>query len=314
MATSTCTPGPDAGARGRTAWSQPTFSTLGHDAPVPEEPPVVGRRALIGGGLASAVGLGLAACSTNDSPVDGPTPSSTATPGSPTGSAPSSASAPRTSAATTSAAQAQSVPAVLRTPGDDVRQGSSSVPAVALTFHGAGDPALTHRALQILGDHGAHVTVFAVGTWLSDHPELGRAIVAAGHDLGNHTWSHQTLPRLSSAAATAEIEKGAKAVAAIDGSSPYLFRPSGTPTSTPTIRAAARASGYARCISYDVDPADYQDPGSAAVAARTLDAVRAGSIVSLHLGHAGTIEALPTVLAGLAARGLHAVTMTRLVA
>ena len=60
-----------------------------------------------------------------------------------------------------------------------------------------------------------HVTVFAVGTWLSDHPELGRAIVAAGHDLGNHTWSHQTLPRLSSAAATAEIQQGAKAVAAI---------------------------------------------------------------------------------------------------
>ena len=203
---------------------------------------------------------------------------------------------------------------MLRTPGDDIRQGSSSVPAVALTFHGAGDPALTHRALQILSDHGAHVTVFAVGTWLSDHPELGRAIVAAGHDLGNHTWSHQTLPRLSAAAATVEIEKGAKAVAAIDGSSPYLFRPSGTPTSTPTIRAAARASGYARCISFDVDPADYQDPGSAAVAARTLDAVRAGSIVSLHLGHPGTIEALPTILAGLASRGLHAVTMTRLAA
>ena len=299
---------------GRTAWSQPTFSALGHDALVSEESHGVGRRALIGGGLASAVGLGLAACSTNGSEVDGPAPSSSATAGSPAAPAPSSVPKPGTSAPTSSPAQAPSVPAVLRTPGDDIRQGSSSVPAVALTFHGAGDPALTHRALQILSDHGAHVTVFAVGTWLSDHPELGRAIVAAGHDLGNHTWSHQTLPRLSAAAATAEIEKGAKAVAAIDGSSPYLFRPSGTPTSTPTIRAAARASGYARCISFDVDPADYQDPGSAAVAARTLDAVRAGSIVSLHLGHPGTIEALPTILAGLASRGLHAVTMTRLAA
>jgi peptidoglycan/xylan/chitin deacetylase (PgdA/CDA1 family) len=287
---------------------------LGHDALVSEESHVVRRRALIGGGLASAVGLGLAACSTSGSEVDGPPPSSPATAGSPAAPTKSSAPTPGTSSPTSSPAQAQSVPAVLRTPGDDIRQGSSSVPAVALTFHGAGDPALTHRALQILSDHGAHVTVFAVGTWLSDHPELGRAIVAAGHDLGNHTWSHQTLPRLSAAAATAEIEKGAKAVAAIDGSSPYLFRPSGTPTSTPTIRAAARASGYARCISFDVDPADYQDPGSAAVAARTLDAVRAGSIVSLHLGHPGTIEALPTILAGLAARGLHAVTVTRLAA
>lgn len=206
------------------------------------------------------------------------------------------------------------MPAILRTPGPDVRRGPTSAPAVALTFHGAGDPSLTQRALQILRDHGAHVTVFAVGTWLSQHPELGRAIVAAGHDLGNHTWSHQTMPRLSASATASEIDKGARAVAAIEGSSPYLFRPSGTPTSTPTIRAAARASGYARCISYDVDPSDYLDPGAAAVAARTLAGVQAGSIVSLHLGHAGTVDALPTILRGLASRSLEAVAMTRLVA
>ena len=206
------------------------------------------------------------------------------------------------------------MPALLRTPGPDVRRALSTTPAVALTFHGAGDPALTTKALSIFAQHGAHVTVFAVGTWLSAHPELGRAIVGAGHDLGNHTWSHQTLPRLSEAAAHTEIARGATAVAAIEGSSPYLFRPSGTPSSTPTIRTAARASGYARCISFDVDPADYQDPGSAVVASRTRAAVRAGSIVSLHLGHAGTITALPTILAGLAARSLEPVTITRLLA
>ncbi|TQN47292.1 peptidoglycan/xylan/chitin deacetylase (PgdA/CDA1 family) [Humibacillus xanthopallidus] len=206
------------------------------------------------------------------------------------------------------------MPALLRTPGPDVRRGASSTPAVALTFHGAGDPALTRRALSILADHGAHMTVFAVGTWLSANRDLGRAIVAAGHDLGNHTWSHQTMPRLSEAAAHTEIARGATAVAAIDGSSPYLFRPSGTPSSTAAIRTAARASGYARCISFDVDPADYQDPGSAVVVSRTLAAVRAGSIVSLHLGHPGTITALPSILAGLASRSLQPVTVTRLLA
>jgi len=304
--------------------SQRRFSSCGNDAPVSEENPVVGRRALIGGGLASAVGLGVAACSPS-SPQPEASPASSTTAGSaagtpaPAGSSPggSGTSGPGASPTTTGASSASgtdAVPALLRTPGPDVRRGPTSVRAVALTFHGAGDPALTRRALQILADHGAHVTVFAVGTWLSGHPELGRAIVAAGHDLGNHTWSHQTLPRLSAAAARTEIEKGARAVAAIDGSSPYLFRPSGTPTSTPTIRTAARASGYARCISYDVDPSDYQDPGAAAVAARTLAGVQPGSIVSLHLGHPGTIDALPTILRGLASRSLQAVAMTRLVA
>ncbi|WP_374969817.1 polysaccharide deacetylase family protein [Terrabacter sp. BE26] len=281
-----------------------------------EENPVVGRRALIGGGLASAVGVGLsvAACSPSSPQPEASSASST-TAGSPAAApTPNGSSSGRPGTPGSGASATDAVPALLRTPGPDVRHGPTSVRAVALTFHGAGDPALTRRALRILADQGAHVTVFAVGTWLSDHPDLGRAIVAAGHDLGNHTWSHQTLPRLSAAAARDEIEKGARAVAAIDGSSPYLFRPSGTPTSTPTIRTAARASGYARCISYDVDPADYQDPGAAAVAARTLGGVQPGSIVSLHLGHPGTIDALPTILRGLGSRSLQAVAMTRLVA
>lgn len=183
---------------------------------------------------------------------------------------------------------------------------------MALTFHGAGDPALTRMALATLAARNAHVTVFAVGQWLAAHPDLGRAIVAAGHDLGNHTWSHQTMPRLDASTARAEVARGAAAVAAIPGSSPLLFRPSGTPSSTPLIRAAAASSGYARCISYDVDPADYQDPGSDLVVRRTLDGVRAGSIVSLHLGHAGTVAALPRILDGLQHRSLRAVTMTQL--
>jgi len=92
----------------------------------------------------------------------------------------------------------------------------------------------------------------------------------------------------------------------------WWFRPSGTARSTATIRAAASRSGYPRCVSYDVDPRDYLDPGSAAVVSRTLGQVRPGSIVSLHLGHAGTVRALPQILAGLAARGLVPVTLSRL--
>jgi peptidoglycan/xylan/chitin deacetylase (PgdA/CDA1 family) len=296
--------------------------------------PDVARRALLGGGLAAVVGLGVAACSTagQSTPdtgrsVPGVTrgtgvPSGTGAPAGGTGSGSVSSASPAsgadpgqsTSAGPASGSTPDAVPALLRTPGPDVLRAASSAPAVALTFHGAGEPALTRKALSIVAEHGAQVTVFAVGTWLSAHPDLGRAIVGAGHDLGNHTWSHQTLPRLSASAARTEIARGAQAVAAISGSAAYLFRPSGTPSSTPRIRAAARASGYARCISFDVDPADYEDPGSAAVAARTLAKVRAGSIVSLHLGHAGTITALPTILTGLAARSLRPVTVTRLLA
>ncbi len=184
--------------------------------------------------------------------------------------------------------------------------------SVALTFHGAGDVSLTSAALAIAREAGAYLTVFAVGQWLAANPQTGRDLVAAGHDLGNHTWSHQPMTALDAAAAGREVEQGANAVAATVGRAGLLFRPSGTPTSTPTIRAAALAAGYPRCISYDVDPLDYTDPGSSAVQSRTLAAVQPGSIVSLHLGHQGTVDALPGILQGLADKGLAAVTVTRL--
>jgi peptidoglycan/xylan/chitin deacetylase (PgdA/CDA1 family) len=183
---------------------------------------------------------------------------------------------------------------------------------VALTFHGAGDPSLTERVLRACADHDAHITVFAVGKWLAARPALGTQILAAGHELGNHTWSHQQMPALSAKAADEEVRRGADALRRATGSAGWWFRPSGTPHSTATIRAAASRSGYLRCVSYDVDPQDYRDPGSAQVVSRTLSKVRPGSIVSLHLGHVGTVEALPQILAGLATRELVPTTLSRL--
>ncbi len=211
-----------------------------------------------------------------------------------------------------SAPPAGPVPRALTQDGPDVTNVPGASGTVALTFHGAGDVALTAAALRIAAAAGAHLTVFAVGQWLAATPALGRDLLAAGHDLGNHTWSHQTMPSLTPAQAAVEIREGAAAVARSVGSAGLLFRPSGTPTSTSTIRAAALASGYHRCISYDVDPRDYQDPGRDAVVTRTLAHVKGGSIVSLHLGHQGTIDALPGILAGLASRSLRAVRLTDL--
>jgi len=181
---------------------------------------------------------------------------------------------------------------------------------VALTFHGAGDRSLAEQILSICADYHARITVLAVGKWLATTPSLGSQILAAGHELGNHTWSHQQMPALSAQAAQDEIRRGRDALRSATGSAGWWFRPSGTPHSTATIRAAARRSGYPRCVSYDVDPQDYRDPGAALVVSRTLAQVRPGSIVSLHLGHAGTVAALPRILAGLVARELSPVTLS----
>jgi peptidoglycan/xylan/chitin deacetylase (PgdA/CDA1 family) len=214
--------------------------------------------------------------------------------------------------ATTQAPGRSPEPAVARSAGPDIVNGPRTRHEVALTFHGAGDRSLTEQILRDCADHNARITVFAVGQWLAGTPSLGLQILAAGHELGNHTWSHQPMRTLSPQAADDEIRRGADALRKATGSAGWWFRPSGTPRSTATIRAAAGRSGYRRCVSYDVDPEDYRDPGAALVASRTLAKVQSGSIVSLHLGHEGTVRALPQILAGLAVKGLLPVTLSKL--
>jgi peptidoglycan/xylan/chitin deacetylase (PgdA/CDA1 family) len=194
----------------------------------------------------------------------------------------------------------------------EVRSGPADRAAVALTFHGQGDPALAERVLGALESAGARGTVLAVGSWLAEQPALARRILAGGHELGNHTQHHLDLAALAEADAYAEIRQCADVLHGLTGSIGTWFRPSQTWHATATIRALAGRAGYPTCLSYDVDPLDYTEPGAEAVAGNTLNSVHNGAIVSLHLGHDGTLAALPAILAGLGRLGLRAVTVTEL--
>ena len=141
---------------------------------------------------------------------------------------------------------------------------------------------------------GARVSVLAVGTWLEQYPQIARRILGGGHDLGNHTMHHLDI------------------AATLTGSEGRWFRPSQTQYSTPLIEREARRAGYRTCVSYDVDSLDYTDPGPDAIVSTVLAKTRPGSIVSLHLGHSGTVTALPAILRGLARRRLRPVTLTGL--
>ena len=193
-----------------------------------------------------------------------------------------------------------------------IARGSDKSSQVALTFHGAGDPALTRRVLEITKKTKAPITVFAVGNWVEANHTLIRGLADAGHELANHTYSHPALRRLGRNAVAQEIAKGAAALKAANGTIGTYFRPSGTPTPTDLMLQEAAKVGYATVVGYNVDPRDYQDPGSAAVVSRTLSGAKAGSIISLHLGHVGTVDALEKIVGGLRNKGLEPVTVSTL--
>ncbi len=197
-------------------------------------------------------------------------------------------------------------------PAIEITHGPASASRVALTFHGAGEVALATKLLSELEAAGARATVLAVGQWLDQEPAMAKRILDGGHELGNHTYRHLTMPSLTEVVDESEITRCADVLRRLTGSAGRWFRPSGTVHATPAILEAAGRAGYATSLSYNVDPADYADPGAAAVTSRVLAAVRPGSIVSLHLGHLGTVQAMPAILDGLRSRGLTAVTMSDL--
>jgi peptidoglycan/xylan/chitin deacetylase (PgdA/CDA1 family) len=266
----------------------------------------VSRRGFLTGAVL-AVGA-LSACGGDDGKATATsTTASTANPS----TQPTSGTTVTTSAPTTRAAG----PAQFVSTGPANEKGANQK-RVALTFHTNGDVGLANQLLDIFAARKVHVTTFIVGEWLNANPSFAERIAADGHEFANHTYTHPTFGDLSPAGMTDEVTRCRDELVRLTGSGGRCFRPSGTDdgTSTPSdvVLQVAGAAGYPIVLGFDVDPLDYQDPGSSAVTQRTLDAVKAGSIVSLHFGHAGTVAAMPAILDGLDQRGLTPVTISTL--
>jgi peptidoglycan/xylan/chitin deacetylase (PgdA/CDA1 family) len=151
----------------------------------------------------------------------------------------------------------------------------------------------------------------AVGTWLASSPDGIRMFHDAGHDIGNHTWSHGVMADMPGTTVLSEIERCRDELARLVGTPGSFFRQSSAQTATQLELVQAGVAGYSRVLSYDIDGLDWKDPGPMVIR-KAVSTATAGSVVSLHLGHQGTVTALPAILTDLSARGLRPVTATDL--
>src|SRR5579885_3706173 len=185
-------------------------------------------------------------------------------------------------------------------------------PRVALTFDDGPDPAYTPRVLDALADAGVRATFFMVGRRVAAAGQIARAAAAAGHDLGNHTYSHRHWGSFPPGATVAEVDRGAAALAHATGAMPRYFRP---PWGTFNWAAYVRAAqiGEERVL-WSVRPEGLLVAAPAArMVTHVVRRAHPGAIVSLHdsRGHPSTPEetcaALPGMVAGLRARGFEIV-------
>jgi peptidoglycan/xylan/chitin deacetylase (PgdA/CDA1 family) len=183
------------------------------------------------------------------------------------------------------------------------------VPSVALTFDDGPSEGNTTRILEVLRRHGVHATFFMLGERAHKMPELVAEVAAAGHDIGNHSWSHGSLRSMLPSQIETELDDTNAAVAAVTGTTPGLFRPPFgryAPSSLPIV--AARGMNF---VLWSVDAEDW---GSEAdeIAARVVADTGPGDIVLLHDRTAATAAALPQIIVGLRAKGLQLVTVSEL--
>ncbi|GIG85402.1 hypothetical protein Pen02_03380 [Plantactinospora endophytica] len=153
---------------------------------------------------------------------------------------------------------------------------------VALTFDDGPDPRYTPQILDILREYHVRATFCLVGQNAQAYPELVRAIVADGHTLCNHSWTHDVkLGSRPSATILADLVRTNEAIRAAvpDARIAYFRQPGGAWTAS--VVAAAQQLGMTS-LHWAVDPQDWTRPGSGAIAARVTAGIAPGAIVLLH--------------------------------
>lgn len=183
---------------------------------------------------------------------------------------------------------------------------------IALTFD-AGPGEDTPHLLDVLKEKKVHATFFLLGeNHVLKHPDTVRRIADEGHEVGNHTWSHEILTDKEPDEIRAELEKTQDAIAKITGKKPRLMRPPQGRTDD-TVSEISKDLGLSQIL-WSATAKDYSTTDSALIEKRILDQAGRDGIILLHDIYKGTVPAVPGIIDALRERGYTFVTVPELMA
>ena len=202
--------------------------------------------------------------------------------------------------------------------GDFPYRVRTSEKVFALTFDDGPNPPYTAQILEKLDRHAVPATFFVVGRNLERSPEAAAAILAAGHTIGNHAYSHAFRRYFAQPAFRNEIEQGQAAIERLTGRRPALFRPPWL-FRHPTLLASAKRAGLTTVSGVFLSEIEVFQPQARRIARRAVQKVRPGTIGIFHDGcgsqggnRSETVAALDLIIPELKARGYRFVTVDQL--
>ncbi|MFP3868227.1 MAG: polysaccharide deacetylase family protein [Desulfobacteraceae bacterium] len=197
------------------------------------------------------------------------------------------------------------------------RHGNESRPVVALTFDDGPSARFTPQILALLAQHRVRATFFLLGRHAQRYPQLVQALAAAGHEIGNHTYSHPHLDQINQDTLAQELEKTAAVLARLGVSLNGLFRP--PYSKLPQNLAVYLGQINHKVILWSIDSGDWQGYPTSKIVDRVLNNLRNGAIVVFHDNNEydggnrqPTVEALRILLPRFQSRNLRCVTVSEL--
>ena len=185
---------------------------------------------------------------------------------------------------------------------------------IALTFDDGPHYKYTDEILDILEKYGVKATFFVIGVNAERHPEKVKRIASLGHEIGNHTYSHPHLKKISSSELRSEMKKASDIICGLTGKTPTLFRP-------PEGYYGDVISNTAKEFGCDVilwshDTRDWAHTPSEEISRKILDGVGCGDIILFHdfiTPDTPTPKALETIIPRLLERGYEFLTVSELI-
>lgn len=184
---------------------------------------------------------------------------------------------------------------------------------VAMTFDDGPHPQNTPRLLDMLRARNIKATFYVIGRSVDLYPQVLRRTVAEGHEIGNHTYTHRLLSKLSDAEVRKEMSRCAASVESAAGVRMRTMRPPYGGLLQHQREMVFSEFGYPTIL-WAVDPLDWKRPGASVVASRILTGTTPGAIILAHDLHAQTVDAMPATLDGLLRKGYQFVTVSQLLA
>lgn len=185
-------------------------------------------------------------------------------------------------------------------PAEPIYRGHPDKPMVSFLINVAWGNEYIPEMLDTLNKYHVKSTFFLEGRWVKENPEIAKMIVDAGHEIGNHSYTHPDMSELSAGKIREQIQKTNEVIKSITDVSPTWFAPPSGSFRDEVVKIADEY--HMKTVMWSVDTIDWQKPAPHVLVQRVMDKVHNGAIILMH-PTSSTAQSLETLILSIKKKG-----------